>query len=147
MSAMTEKNNKETTLLVLAAGIGRRYGGLKQIDPVGPNGEIIIDYSLYDAVRAGFKKIVFVIKRELEADFRKAIGDKYSAVADVNYAYQELEAVPSGFQVPQDTLPGEYPVEIGVYRPDTMQRWPVYEDGEAETDRLLLRPLTVVTED
>lgn len=100
MSVMTGKNNKKITLLVLAAGIGRRYGGLKQIDPIGPGGEIIIDYSLYDAVRAGFEKIVFVITRDLETDFRKVIGDRYSAVVDVGYAYQELDVIPSGFEVP-----------------------------------------------
>ncbi len=101
MFAMTEESNKQISLLVLAAGIGKRYGGLKQIDPVGPNGEVIIDYSLYDAVRAGFEKIVFVITRNLEAEFRRIIGNRYSAIVDVDYAYQELDVIPSGFEVPQ----------------------------------------------
>jgi len=88
------------TLLVMAAGIGSRYGGLKQIDPVGPNGEIIIDYSLYDAMRAGFGKVVFVIRRDIEADFKTAIGSKFEKRLPVEYAFQELDQLPSGFRVP-----------------------------------------------
>ncbi|MCK5557187.1 MAG: nucleotidyltransferase, partial [Candidatus Hydrogenedentes bacterium] len=79
---------------------GRRYGGLKQIDPVGPSGEIIIDYSLYDAVRTGFEKIVFVITRDLEDEFRNIVGERYNSIVDVDYAYQELDAIPSEFEVP-----------------------------------------------
>lgn len=101
MSIMASKKSEQISLLVLAAGIGKRYGGLKQIDAVGPKGEIIIDYSLYDAVRAGFEKVVFVITHDLEAEFRKIIGNRYSSIMDVDYAYQELDLIPSGFEVPQ----------------------------------------------
>lgn len=85
---MTDK----PTLLIIAAGMGSRYGGLKQIDPVGPNGEVIIDYSLYDAIRAGFKKVVFVIRRSFEEAFREKIGSKLDGLAETAYVYQELDA-------------------------------------------------------
>lgn len=84
----------------MAAGIGSRYGGLKQIDPVGPNGELIIDYSIYDAIRAGFGKVVFVIRRDIEADFKAAIGGKFEKRIPVEYAFQELDQLPSGFRAP-----------------------------------------------
>ncbi len=87
-------------LVVMAAGMGSRYGGLKQIDPVGPNGEIIIDYSVYDALRAGFGSVVFVIKREIEEAFREKIGKSIEKLVDVQYAFQDLNDVPSGFVVP-----------------------------------------------
>lgn len=90
----------EPVLVVMAAGMGSRYGGLKQIDPIGENGEIIIDFSLFDALRAGFKKVVFVIKRELEADFRQVIGDRMSRHMEVAYAYQNLSDVPDGYSIP-----------------------------------------------
>ncbi len=89
------------TLLVLAAGMGSRYGGLKQIDPVGPSGETIIDYSIYDSIRAGFGKLVFVIRRDIEADFKESIGKKYEDKIDIDYAFQELTMVPEGFSVPE----------------------------------------------
>lgn len=89
------------TLLIIAAGMGSRYGGLKQIDPVGPNGEIIIDYSMYDAVRAGFKKIVFVIRHYFEDAFREKIGSKLEGVVETAYAYQELDSCVDGFDVPE----------------------------------------------
>ena len=92
---------KEPILVVMAAGMGSRYGGLKQIDPIGPNGELIIDYSIYDAARAGFKKVVFVIKRELEKTFHDMIGDRVSSYIQVSYAYQELTDLPDGFTVPE----------------------------------------------
>jgi NDP-sugar pyrophosphorylase family protein len=76
-------------LAILAAGMGSRYGGLKQIDPVGPHGELVIDYSIFDAVRAGFGRIVFVIRRDIEKDFREAIGHRLEKHADVHYAFQE----------------------------------------------------------
>ncbi|MHC4581905.1 MAG: sugar phosphate nucleotidyltransferase, partial [Planctomycetota bacterium] len=79
-------------LLVLAAGLGNRYGGLKQIDSVGPNGETIIDYSLYDALRAGFGKVVFVIRHCFEDAFRQKVGGKFDGVVQTAYAYQELDA-------------------------------------------------------
>lgn len=90
------------TLLIIAAGMGSRYGGLKQIDPVGPNGEIIIDYSMYDAVRSGFDKVVFVIRHSFEAAFREKIGSKLEGRAEVAYAYQELDACLDGFLLPED---------------------------------------------
>lgn len=77
-------------LVVMAAGMGSRYGGLKQIDPVGGHGQLIIDYSIFDARRAGFETVVFIIKHEIEADFKAAIGDRLSKVMDVRYAFQQL---------------------------------------------------------
>jgi hypothetical protein len=85
----------------LAAGIGSRYGGLKQIDPIGEHGELIIDYSIYDAVKAGFKKVVFIITREIESDFMEVIGNRIAGHAETAYAYQELNALPSGYALPE----------------------------------------------
>jgi hypothetical protein len=90
------------SLVVLAAGIGSRYGGLKQLDPVGPSGEVVIDYSLYDALRVGFEKLIFVIRRDIEADFRAAIGSRFEDKADVHYVFQELTSLPEGRHVPPD---------------------------------------------
>jgi dTDP-glucose pyrophosphorylase len=89
------------TLLVLAAGMGSRYGGLKQIDPVGPNGETIIDYSIYDALRAGFGKLVFVIRKDIEEPFRQVVGARFEKRVPVEYVFQELDALPPGFVVPE----------------------------------------------
>lgn len=86
----------QTTLVVMAAGLGSRYGGLKQIDPVGPSGEIIIDYSVFDAVKAGFSKVVFIIKKENEEAFREVIGNKLESVIDVDYAFQDVNDIPGG---------------------------------------------------
>ena len=88
-------------LVVMAAGMGSRYGGLKQIDPVGGHGQLIIDYSIYDARRAGFETVIFVIKRQIEDSFKTAIGDRLSRVMDVRYAYQELDDLPAGYAVPE----------------------------------------------
>ena len=88
-------------LVVMAAGMGSRYGGLKQIDPVGNHGQLIIDYSIYDAKRAGFETVVFVIKHEIEEPFKAAIGDRLSKVINVKYAYQELNDLPEGYSVPE----------------------------------------------
>ena len=88
-------------LVVMAAGMGSRYGGLKQIDPVGNHGQLIIDYSIYDAIRAGFDTVVFVIKREIEETYKAAIGDRLSKVIQVKYAYQELDDLPEGYTVPE----------------------------------------------
>ena len=88
-------------LVVMAAGMGSRYGGLKQIDPVGKNGEIIMDFSVFDAMRAGFSKVVFIIKEELYADFRAVVGDRVSRYMPVEYAFQRLEDLPAGFAVPE----------------------------------------------
>ncbi len=103
---MREENNmrKEPTLIVMAAGMGSRYGGLKQIDPIGPNGEIIIDYSIYDAVRAGFKRVVFIIKRELYDTFKEVIGERISKYIKVDYVFQELSDLPEGYEVPVDRV-------------------------------------------
>ena len=84
----------EKTLVVMAAGIGSRFGGLKQIEPVGPSGEFIIDYSVYDAILAGFKKVVFVIKEELLEDFKKTIGKRIENKIEVQYAFQKIDAIP-----------------------------------------------------
>jgi len=84
------------TLLVLAAGMGSRYGGLKQIDPVGPSGETVLDYAVYDALRAGFDRVTFVIRREFEAVFREKIGARYAGRVDVDYVFQSLGALPAG---------------------------------------------------
>ncbi len=88
------------SLLVLAAGMGSRYGGLKQIDPVGPGGETIMDYSVYDALRAGFGKIVFVIRRDLEQPFKETIGSRFERRIPVEYVFQEFENLPPGFTAP-----------------------------------------------
>jgi len=90
----------EPTLVVLAAGIGSRYGGLKQLDPVGPSGELIVDYSVYDAIRAGFGRLVFVIRESMADEFRAAIGSRYEGRIDVEYAFQELDQLPEGHSVP-----------------------------------------------
>lgn len=87
-------------LVIMAAGMGSRYGGLKQIDPVDKEGHIIIDFSLYDAKRAGFEKAIFIIKEENEQDFREVIGDRVSEYMEISYAYQKLENLPEGYSVP-----------------------------------------------
>ncbi|BDF32173.1 nucleotidyltransferase [Lachnospiraceae bacterium] len=88
-------------LVIMAAGMGSRYGGLKQIDPVDEEGHIIMDFSMFDAKRAGFEKVIFIIKRENEADFRAAVGDRMAKYMDVSYAYQEIGNIPDGYQVPE----------------------------------------------
>lgn len=92
---------KEPVLVIMAAGMGSRFGGLKQITPVDGKGHMIIDFSLYDAWRAGFRKVVFIIKRSIEADFKAAVGTRMEQFFDVRYVYQELERLPEGFSVPQ----------------------------------------------
>ena len=96
---------REYALVILAAGIGSRFGGVKQLKRVGPAGEIIMDYSIYDAIRAGFNKVVFIIRRDMEADFREAIGERVETVCaargvEVAYAYQELTDLPEGYDCP-----------------------------------------------
>jgi hypothetical protein len=88
------------TLLILAAGMGSRYGGLKQLDPMGPHGEWMMDYSVFDAVRAGFNRVVFVIRRDFENEFREAVGKKYEKITDVGYVFQELGDLPGGHPAP-----------------------------------------------
>lgn len=93
---------KHTTLVIMAAGIGSRFGGgIKQLAPVGPGGEIIMDYSIHDALEAGFDKIVFIIRKDLEKDFKEVIGNRIEKIAHVEYAYQELDALPEGYIVPE----------------------------------------------
>ena len=92
------------TLFVLAAGMGSRYGGLKQIDGIGPNGETIMDYSVFDAERAGFGKVVFVIRHSFEEDFREKVVNKYKGVIPVEVVFQELEYLPEGFTCPSDRV-------------------------------------------
>ncbi len=91
---------KEPILVIMAAGMGSRYGGLKQIDPVDDQGHIIMDFSIYDAVRAGFKKVIFIIRREHHEAFRKAIGDRISNYVQVEYVFQDLADIPEGYLVP-----------------------------------------------
>ena len=91
-----------TTLVVMAAGMGSRFGGLKQLEPIGSNGEVLLDYSVYDAQKAGFNKVVFVIKHAIEKDFREMVGKRIEKKIDVDYAFQELDKLPTGFTVPAD---------------------------------------------
>lgn len=94
---------KDTTLVIMAAGIGSRFGGgIKQLEPVGPGGEIIMDYSIYDALQAGFNKVVFIIRRDLEKDFKEVIGNRIQKVIKTEYAFQELDDLPKGFVRPKD---------------------------------------------
>ena len=89
----------KATLVVMAAGIGSRFGGgIKQLEPVGPNGEIIMDYSIYDAMEAGFDKVVFVIRKDLEKDFREIIGNRIEKKVEVAYAFQEVDDIPEAFK-------------------------------------------------
>ena len=88
-------------LVIMAAGIGSRYGGLKQIDPVGPSGEIVLDYSVYDAIQAGFGKVVFIIRPDIEEAFREVIGTKLDGKIQVEYVFQTLDQLPGGFSVPE----------------------------------------------
>ena len=95
----------KTALVIMAAGIGSRYGGgIKQLEHVGPSGEIIMDYSIYDAIQAGFNKVVFIIRRDLEKDFKEIIGNRIEKQIEVEYVYQELDALPSGFTKPEERV-------------------------------------------
>ena len=93
---------KDITLVVMAAGMGSRFGGLKQIEPIGKNGEVILDFSVYDAVEAGFNKVVFVIKHEIEKDFKEIIEKRIAKKVKVEYAYQEIDKLPAGYEPPCD---------------------------------------------
>lgn len=92
------------TLLIMAAGLGSRYGSLKQIDPVGPSGEAIIDYSVFDAIKAGFGRIVFVIRKNIESDFKATLLKRFEKFADVDYVFQELDMLPPPYQLPVDRI-------------------------------------------
>ena len=92
---------KKPVLIIMAAGMGSRYGGLKQIDPVDQDGHIIMDFSIYDAVKAGFEKVIFIIKKENEQDFRETIGDRMAQRIEVEYVFQDIAALPEGFTVPE----------------------------------------------
>lgn len=94
----------DATLVVMAAGMGSRFGGLKQIEPVGPNGQAIIDFSVYDAKAAGFNKVVFIIKHEIEKEFKKIVGSRIEKMIDVDYAFQETHMLPEGFTCPADRV-------------------------------------------
>ncbi len=94
---------KDTTLVIMAAGIGSRFGGgIKQLEPVGPGGEIIMDYSIYDALQAGFNKVVFIIRKDLEKDFKEVIGNRIEKIVKTEYAFQELDDLPQGFTRPKE---------------------------------------------
>ena len=95
---------KKPVLVIMAAGMGSRYGGLKQIDPVDDKGHIIMDFSIFDAKRAGFEKVVFIIKKENEDTFREAIGNRVEGLMEVSYVFQDINNIPEGFEVPE----GEY---------------------------------------
>lgn len=88
-------------LVIMAAGMGSRFGGIKQLEPVGPSGEIIMDYSVYDAIKAGYKKVVFIIRKDLEKDFKEIIGNRLAKHVEVEYVFQELDNLPEGFSIPE----------------------------------------------
>lgn len=99
-----EQIMKKPVLVIMAAGLGSRYGGLKQIDPVDAKGHIIIDFSIHDAIKAGFQELVFIIKQEMEQEFRQVIGNRISEKVKVHYVYQLLENIPEGYSVPGGRL-------------------------------------------
>lgn len=96
--------SKDITLVVMAAGMGSRFGGLKQLEPIGKHGEVLLDFSVYDAVKAGFTKIVFVIKHEIEEDFKRLVGDHISQKIKTEYVFQEINDLPQGFVCPKDRV-------------------------------------------
>ena len=90
-----------TSLVIMAAGMGSRFGGIKQLEPVGPSGEIIMDYSIYDAIEAGFNKVVFIIRKDLEKDFKEVIGNRIEKLIRVEYVFQDLDDLPDGYKKPE----------------------------------------------
>ena len=92
---------KKTTLVIMAAGLGSRFGGVKQLEPVGPAGEIIMHYSIYDAIEAGFEKIVFIIRKDIEQDFKEIIGDSIEKHVEIEYIFQDIQNIPEGICVPE----------------------------------------------
>lgn len=95
---------EKPVLVIMAAGMGSRYGGLKQIDSVDEQGHIIIDFSIFDAIKAGFRKVIFIIKHEMEEEFKEVIGNRIGKIVDVEYVFQEIEAVPDNFTVPDERM-------------------------------------------
>ncbi len=93
---------KDTTLVVMAAGMGSRFGGLKQIEPIGPGGEVILDFSVYDAVKAGFNKVVFIIRRDIEEDFRAITKKRIEKIVDCEFVFQDMDELPEGFSAPKE---------------------------------------------
>ncbi len=101
---MSKNSEIKPAIVVLAAGMGSRYGGLKQVEQFGPSGETIIDYSIYDAIRAGFKKVVFIIRKNIEAEFKENIIGKFEDLIEVDFAFQEIDIVPEGVKVPKERI-------------------------------------------
>lgn len=101
---MGKQVDSKPTIVVLAAGLGSRYGSLKQIDQFGPSGETIIDYSIYDAIRAGFKKVVFIIRKNIEEEFKEVFVGKFGDIIEIDYAFQEIDIVPDGINVPVERV-------------------------------------------
>ena len=95
---------KNMTLLIMAAGMGSRYGGLKQLDEVGPSGETIIDYSVYDAIQAGFSKVVFIIRKDFEDAFKSKISNKFSNDIQVEFVFQDIHLLPTGYSAPKERI-------------------------------------------
>jgi UTP-glucose-1-phosphate uridylyltransferase len=139
------------TLLLLAAGMGSRYGGLKQMDPIGPNGETFVDYSIYDALRAGFDKIVFVIRKDIEKPFREAIGARFEDRVPVEYVCQELDQLPRGFSVPAGRTKPWGTAQAVLSAAEVIREPFVVINADdfygAESYRVLARHLTGQTED
>ncbi|BCN29642.1 sugar phosphate nucleotidyltransferase [Anaeromicropila herbilytica] len=94
----------KNTLVIMAAGLGSRYGGMKQLEAVGPSGEIIMDYSIYDAIKAGFKKVVFIIREDIEKEFKEVIGNRISKLIEVDYVIQDVNNIPEGLRVPEGRI-------------------------------------------
>ncbi|BCN32258.1 nucleotidyltransferase family protein [Anaeromicropila herbilytica] len=92
----------KATLVIMAAGLGSRYGGIKQLEKIGPNGEILIDYSIYDAIKAGFKKIVFIIRKDIEEEFKEVVGNRISKIIETEYVIQDINELPDGYEKPSD---------------------------------------------
>ena len=92
---------KDATLVVMAAGMGSRFGGLKQLEPIGPAGEVILDFSVFDAIKAGFNKVVFIIRRDIEKDFRELVGNRIDKRVNTEYVFQDMDELPEGFSVPE----------------------------------------------